>query len=363
MNSMNLIPALLLLLAAPQAPMERVKVSADGKGFELAASGKKFTPWGFNYDHDGKSRLLEDYWEAEWTTVEEDFGEMRDLGATAVRIHLQLNKFMRSPTEANEKALAQLGKLLALAERTGIYLDLTGLGCYRKSDTPAWYEEARETVRWAVQARFWDAVSAACAKSAAVLCYNLMNEPVSPGGPGKVWHGGQPLGGFYYVENLTLDPVKRPREQVTREWIATVSAGIRKNDPGRCVTAGMFFLFDKPTSLTLGPDLKAYSEGLDYLSVHLYPKDATVDATLELLKSLRIGKPVIIEETFPLSCSVESFERFFKGSRETASGWIGFYWGKTPAEVKAGKEFKDVLMTRWLEFFQAQGPAFKDGRK
>ena len=74
---------------------------------------------------------------------------------------------------------------------------------------------------------------------------------------------------------------------------------------------------------------------------------------------LATGKPVIIEETFPLSCSVESFERFFTGSRDTASGWIGFYWGKTLAEYRAGKEFKDVLMSRWLEFFQAQGPRFR----
>jgi hypothetical protein len=344
---------------ASQGGMDRVRVAPDGNGFQLAPSGQKFTPWGFNYDHDEKGRLLEDYWDAEWPTVEEDFREMRDLGATAVRIHLQLNRFLTSPAEANGKALAQLARLLALAEKTGLYLDLTGLGCYRKSDTPAWYEEAPEKERWSIQARFWDAVSRTCAKSPAVLCYNLMNEPVSPAGPGKAWHGGQPLGGYYYVETLTLDPGKRSREQVTREWIATVSAGIRRNDPGRCVTAGMFFLFDKPGSLTLGPDLNSYADGLDHLSVHLYPKDATVEANLDLLKTLRIGKPVILEETFPLSCSVESFEKFFAGSRDTASGWLGFYWGKTHAECRAGKEFKDALMSRWLEFFQTQGPKFK----
>jgi len=366
--SMTKLVAGILLLwgcappVAQESALERVRVAPDGKGFQLSGSGQRFTPWGFNYDHDEKGRLLEDYWDAEWATVEEDFREMKDLGATAVRIHLQVNRFMKSPTEANEKTLAQLGRLLALAEKTGLYLDLTGLGCYRKSDTPAWYEQAQEKERWPIQARFWDAVSAACAKSPAVLCYNLMNEPVSPAGPGKVWHGGQPLGGYYYVESLTLDPGKRSRVDVTREWIATVSAAVRKNDPGRCVTAGMFFLFDKPGGLTLGPELKAYADGLDYLSVHLYPKDATVDATLELLKTLQIGKPVIIEETFPLSCSAESFEKFFVGSRETASGWIGFYWGKTLAEYRAGKDFKDALMSRWLEFFQTQGPKFKVAR-
>src|SRR5204863_1621235 len=131
--------------------------------------------------------------------VGEDFWEMRDLGATVVRIHLQVNRFMKTPERPNERSLVQLKRLLELAKATGLYLDLTGLGCYRTSDTPAWYEEAAEKERWAVQARFWEAIAATCATSPAVLCYNLMNEPVSPAGPGKVWHGGTPLGGYFYV--------------------------------------------------------------------------------------------------------------------------------------------------------------------
>lgn len=357
--------AVLLLLAGcaqagVQSPrMERLKISPGGKGFQVAESGHPFTPWGFNYDHDESMRLIEDYWDAEWAKVEEDFREMQEMGATAVRIHLQINRYMKTSEQPNEATLARLAKLLALAETCGIYLDLTGSCCYRKSDTPAWYENAQEKERWAVQARFWDAVSAVCAKSPAVLCYNLMNEPLSPAGPGKVWHGGTPLGGYYYVESLTLDPGKRTREQVTKEWIATVSAGIRKNDPGRCVTAGMFFLFEVPGGLTLGPDLKAYADGLDYLSVHMYPKDATVDSNLKLLETIRIGKPVIIEETFPLSCTVESHRKFLEGSRATASGWIGFYWGRSLAECRGSKDMKDAFMLRWLEYFTAEGPKFK----
>jgi hypothetical protein len=339
--------------------MERVRVSADGKGFQLATSGHRYTPWGFNYDHDDAGKLLEDYWEAEWSRVEEDFREMKELGATVVRIHLQVNRFMKTAEQPNEKSLAQLGRLLTLAETTGLYLDLTGLGCYRKEDTPAWYEESQEKERWAVQARFWEAVASTCAKSPAVLCYNLMNEPVSPAGPGKVWHGGEPLGGFYYVESLTKDPGKRSRIDLTKEWIATLTPGIRKQDPQRLVTCGMFFLFEVPNGITLGPDPKAFGEALDYFSVHMYPKDAGIDANLKLLATLPLGKPVIIEEMFPLACSMESFRRFVAGSRGTASGWIGFYWGKTLEEYRRSKEMKDAFMRQWLEFFQAEGPKFK----
>src|SRR5436190_14189951 len=363
MAAARLLPVLLLAACSGAGPRtaasERVRVSPDGKGFQLAESGRPFTPWGFNYDHDETGRLLEDYWETEWGKVEEDFREMRALGATVVRIHLQLNRFMKSPDRPNERWLVQLKRLLALAEETGLYLDGTGLGCYRRSDTPAWYEGAQEKDRWPIQARFWEAIAATCATSPAVLCYNLMNEPVSPGGPGKVWHGGTPLGGYFYVENLTLDPGTRSRPEVTREWIATLTPGIRRWDPKRLVTCGMFFLFEVPGGLTLGPEPRALAENLDYFSVHMYPKDAGVDATLKLLATLQVGKPIVIEEMFPLGCSMDSFRRFVAGSRRSASGWIGFYWGRTLAECRASKDLKDAFIAQWLEYFQAEGPTFK----
>ena len=119
--------------------MPRVAVAKDKKGFVLDPSGRPFVPWGLNYDHDDKGRLIEDYWEDEWPTVEAHFGQMKKLGANVVRVHLQLGKFMDGPGKPNAKALGRLGKLLALAVRLRLYLDLTGLGCYHKKDVPAWY--------------------------------------------------------------------------------------------------------------------------------------------------------------------------------------------------------------------------------
>jgi len=42
-------------------PMERIRVSEDGRSF-VKDSGNRYTPWGFNYDHDENARLMEDYW-------------------------------------------------------------------------------------------------------------------------------------------------------------------------------------------------------------------------------------------------------------------------------------------------------------
>jgi hypothetical protein len=115
-------------LFAQAGEMERVVVAKDGKSFVLAGSGARFVPWGFNYDHDEKGRLIEDCWADEWSKVEKDFARMKKLGANVVRVHLQFGKFMDGPNKANAASLARLGKLLKLAEKERLYLDLTGLG-------------------------------------------------------------------------------------------------------------------------------------------------------------------------------------------------------------------------------------------
>ena len=128
-------------------------------------------PRGFNYDRDHKMRLLEDYWESEWSTVQSDFAEMHELGANVVRVHLQFAKFMDSPDKPNQNALDRLERLLKLAESEGLYLDLTGLACYRKSDSPPWYDKLSESGRWRAQALFWEAIAQCCADRPGVFCY------------------------------------------------------------------------------------------------------------------------------------------------------------------------------------------------
>ena len=75
---------------------------------------------------------------------------------------------------------------------------------------------------------------------------------------------------------------------------------------------------------------------------------------METLRGFCLGRPVVIEEIFPLKCSIGELERFFTESREYACGWIGFYWGKTPEEYRQRGRMGDVLILGWLEFFQTQ---------
>ena len=340
--------------------MPWVAVGKDKKTFVLDPSGKKFIPWGFNYDHDEQGRLLEDYWDSEWARVEQNFREMKGLGANVVRIHLQLGKFLEAPDKPNEKALGRLAKLLALAEKERLYLDLTGLGCYHKKDVPAWYDKLSEKERWDVQARFWEAVAGWCAKSPAIFCYDLMNEPVVPGGRRKEgdWLG-PAFAGKHFVQFITLDQADRPRPDIARRWIQHLSAAIRKHDRRHLITVGLVpWSLDHP-GLTSGFVPEKIVDDLDFLCVHVYPEKGKVEEALQTVKGFAVGKPVLVEETFPLKCSPEELEQFIDRSGEHAAGWIGFYWGKPLEELRRSKTIPDALMRGWLELFEKKARALE----
>jgi len=333
--------------------MSHVSVSPDKKGFVLEASGKKFVPWGFNYDHDEKGRLLEDYWEAEWPKVERAFRDMKKLGANVVRVHLQLGRFMEDAEKPNAKALDQLKKLLALAEAEGLYLDITGLGCYHKADVPAWYDKLSEQDRWSTQARFWEAVAKVSAPSPAVFCYDLMNEPVVPAGKRKDadWLG-PAFGGKHFVQVVSLDQKDRPRAEIAAQWIRHLSTAIRKVDKRHLITVGLVDWSLDRKGMTSGFVPEKIIDDLDFVCVHLYPEKGKLDEAMKTLEGFSLGKPVVIEETFPLKCSMAEFAEFVKSSRKHACGWVGFYWGTPPEELRKSKTIGDAIQLSWLEFFE-----------
>jgi Cellulase (glycosyl hydrolase family 5) len=340
-------------VTAAEAPgLPSIEVAQDKAGFVLKPSGESFAPWGFNYDHDEHGRLLEDYWDSEWTKVEADFAEMKKLGANVVRIHLQLAKFMDWPQRTNPKALNRLSRLVGLAEREGLYLDLTGLGCYHKADVPAWYDKLDEQSRWGVQARFWEAVARQGAKSPSVFCYDLMNEPVVPGGRREKsdWLG-PPFAGSHFVQFITLDQQNRARPDIARQWIQRLVTAIRKVDRRHLITVGLVDWSLDRKGLTSGFVPERIAADLDFVCVHLYPESGKLDEGLRTLKAFSVGKPVVVEETFPLKCSPKELDGFIVHSGKQAAGWISFYWGKPPEELRRSKNIGDAILLQWLELF------------
>jgi hypothetical protein len=338
------------------AQLPQIRVGEDQTGFVVGDNKARFIPWGVNYDHDETGRLLEDYWESEWDKVVADFREIKALGANVVRIHLQFGKFMESSDKPNSRALAQLAKLLSLAEETKLYLDITGLGCYHKADVPAWYDALEEAERWQAQANFWSAVSQQCHGSSAVFCYDLMNEPVAPAGPtkGKEWLG-PAFGGKHFVQWISREQRERPRHEIAAQWIKTLVRAIRQQDQQHLITVGLVdWSLERPGLQSGFVPEKIHAE-LDFLAVHLYPEHGKEQAALDTLRGFAVGKPIIVEETFPLKCSPDELVAFIQKSRPQACGWISFYWGKPAAEYGQDK-LGEAITGNWLHKFSELSP-------
>jgi len=337
------------------ARLERIAVAADGRGFIETESNRPFRPWGMNYGNTG--RLMEDFGDVDWKTFAGDFRELKALGATVVRVHLQFAKFMDAADRPNAGALRQFQRMLKLADETGLYLDVTGLACYRPEDTPAWYDALNEPGRWTAQAKFWEAVATVGAASPAVFCYDLMNEPVSPAErrkPGQ-WRSGHLLGGYDFIQYIALDPAGRAREEIARQWIERMAVAIPRHDTNALITVGLLPWSRQWKHLSgFAPD-KIVPQ-LDFISVHIYPDKTRPDEAMESLRVCAVGKPVVIEETFPLTCDVPQLEAFLRASREVACGWIGHYDGQTPEELDALDCNGRLTMTQavyreWLRMF------------
>ncbi|HET6383732.1 MAG TPA: cellulase family glycosylhydrolase [Armatimonadota bacterium] len=361
-----IIPLLLLLLLLPLtarakgSTMPWVRVAADRKGFVLEPGDAPFVPWGFNYDHDDAGRLLEDYWEADWPAVETHFSQMKTMGANVVRVHLQIGAFMESPTKPRTKSLDRLARLARLAERLGLYLDLTGLGCYDAQAVPAWYTNLPEQARWDVQTRFWRSVAKKVRNSPAVFCFDLMNEPVVSGTPRKDgdWLA-PPFGGKSFVQFINLDPKGRARPAIAQAWMRRMVSAIRKVDRRHLVTVGLIDWNSEHPGALSGFVPEVVAPELDFVSVHVYPEKGKVDEAVQAMRHIDVNRPILVEEMFPLHCSVQELEEFIDRTKGTVAGWIGFYWGKPPDQLRQSGTIGDAITLAWLELFEKKAAEMK----
>lgn len=361
MNYVGRILAAMVALApgwGHSQELPRIVISDEGTHFQEVDSGKRFVPWGVNYDHDGQGRLLDEYWLREWDAVEADFREIKALGANCVRVHLQLGIFMSQPDQPNPDALQALRELVELANETQLYLNITGLACYHKQNIPKWYDELPEQQRWEVQARFWEAVAEVCHAYSVVFCYDLMNEPILPGNQkSNDWLGGE-LGGKFFVQRLALERNGRTGRKIANDWVRRMTASIRKHDDRTLVTVGVIpwvFTFGKGKPIFYSSETAEY---LDFVSVHFYPRGGEVDQALAALKAYDIGKPLVVEEMFPLKCSISELEDFIARSSDRVDGWFSFYWGETVEELrqKEPPSIGQAITANWLSRFQALAP-------
>jgi hypothetical protein len=116
----------------PDGPMPRINV----RGTQLYAGRMPWRAWGMNWgigDHSPVLAYLDNPTSARLDLLASELRTARALGANSMRIYLELGQVMKSATHASRRTIAAFRKLLALAERERIYLDVTLLLCDQAS--------------------------------------------------------------------------------------------------------------------------------------------------------------------------------------------------------------------------------------
>jgi hypothetical protein len=156
------------------------------------------------------------------------------------------------------------------------------------------------------------------------------------------------------IEAMQKQHGRLPEPEVAIAHVERIA--IRRHDRVHLVTVGLVPWSLAGPGLTSGFVPEKIAGDLDFIAVHLYPEKDKVKEAMKTLSGFAVGKPVVIEEMSPLNGSFPEFERFLDESKKTASGWLGFYWGKTLEEYRKSNTIQDALMVRWLELFQKRAP-------
>ena len=72
-------------------------------------------------------------------------------------------------------------------------------------------------------------------------------------------------------------------------------------------------------------------------------------------ESVSFTVSLVVEEIFPLSCSLEEMDDFLQQSDDRVEGWISHYFGRTIEEHAAGAEPAGEPVAKFLEYWRAEG--------
>jgi hypothetical protein len=318
-------------------------------GRQLYAGQRPWRAWGFNWGIDDRAPVIA-YFDhpsaANLAVLGCQMRTARRLGANSMRVYLELQQVMQSPTAARPAALAALRRLLDLAAGNGIYLDITGNLVWRPSRAPDWYDRLSERSRWQVQAAFWKAVAHVASGSPAVLCYELTSEPLTSDAPG--WYTGE-FGGWWFGQIIAHPHGRSPRA-LARSWTRLLAAAIRGQD-ARPVTIGLMPDVGEGFSAANVADL------LDMIVIHQYPETGKAAAAAAPIRyDASFGKPVLLGETFPLWSDLATQKAFLLGANRHLVGVFGFFDGRDPDHMRVSTR-ADALYQSALRQFISLRPA------
>jgi hypothetical protein len=327
-----------------EAPLARITV----RGSELFAGEARWRIWGMNWgmgDHAPVIAYFDNPSSANLAVLTSELRTARALGVNSMRIFLELGQVMRTSMQARPETLAALGRLLAVAERQRIYLDITGNLVWRPARVPSWYDRLSEQSRWQAQANFWRAVAHTAASSPAVLCYELTSEPIISERPG--YYLGD-VGGWTFVQSIAVRRGRSAR-RLARSWTELLATAVRGQD-------------DRPVTIGLLPTLndgfvpENVADLLDMLVVHEYPQQGHADASIAVVRRFAYAnKPVLLGETFPLRCDAAGLRRFLLGANRYLVGAFEFFDGRDPEQMSVSTGADALYQASLRQFVALRG--------
>ena len=389
--------------------LSQVIVSEDEKSFVYKDTGIEFVPFGVNYDHDYNFKLIEDFWDNK-KKISDDFAYIKKLGFNVIRIHLQQFIYLKSRNKMEESALSRFDWIICEAEKNELYLDITGLGRY-KGAIPEWYRCLSDEERVEADAYFWKTLANRYKGRGSIFCFDLQNEPTINHNDNGGYVGPPFDDGYHYINRHYQDITKgwknyllnkydteakfekswlkqkfnnykefskinkidipnmlsvkeenyefsEYKDMLALKWLSKLSNSVKKADPSRLVTLGLCGLnlpYSKFYS-SFSPELiKPY---VDFLCIHFVPKLIThepySDNAEEFIKQIKasyVGKPLVVEEFFPLVPLDKLYVNFIKPANKYVNGWISYYWGKPISELKSSDKISDQMTAGWLKYF------------
>jgi hypothetical protein len=191
-----------------------------------------------------------------------------------------------------------------------------------------------------------------------VFAYNLMNEPLATASkrpPGQ-WTHPTAMHGQTYVEYINVDPARRKPPEIARAWIQQMVAAIRRHDQRHLITVGLIWVGTVNPEAWSGFPPKEIAPEVDFLAVHVYPDKGKINVALDSLRRYQVGKPVVVEETFPMKCSPAEWRTFLESSRGLAQGWLGQYWSLSPKDIEGSDDIVNVLLRGQFEVLRSLNP-------
>jgi hypothetical protein len=135
-----------------------------------------------------------------------------------------------------------------------------------------------------------------------------------------------------------------------------MTAAIRKHDQRHLITVGLVWISIANPEVWSGFPPAEISAAVDFLAVHVYPESGKVNVALDTLRRYQTGKPVVIEETFPMNSSVPEWREFMVESRGIAQGWLGHYWSLSPQDLEGSPGGSAPLLLGQFDVFRSLKP-------